>query len=272
MSGALVHRGPDSEGVFVSGPVGLAARRLAIIDLARGDQPMHSEDGAVTVVQNGELYEHRRLRDDLARRGHRFTSHCDTEVLPHLYEERGLDFAIGLRGMFAIALWDARARRLVLARDPFGIKPLYYRVAGGVLSFASELKALVPYLAFNSVPAPMSIYRDVRKLPAGHLLVAEDGRVELVRFARPAPVAAGDVRRDGGRSLAHELRARLRGSVRAHLESDVPVGVFLSGGIDSSLLAALAAQESPGAVRTFSIGFEERSFDELSRARTVASR
>ena len=139
MADALVHRGPDSEGIFVSGPVGLAARRLAIIDLARGDQPMHSEDGTVTVVQNGELYEHRRLQDELARRGHRFTSHCDTEVLPHLYEERGVDFAGGLRGMFAIALWDARARRLVLARDPFGIKPLYYRVAGGVLSFASEL-------------------------------------------------------------------------------------------------------------------------------------
>jgi len=287
MADALAHRGPDSEGVFVSGPVGLAARRLAIIDLARGDQPMHSEDGTVTVVQNGELYEHRRLQDELARRGHRFTSHCDTEVLPHLYQERGVDFAGGLRGMFAIALWDARARRLVLARDPFGIKPLYYRVAGGVLSFASELKALVrqpgfagevdlealeAYLAFNSVPAPMSIYRDVRKLPAGHLLVAEDGRVQVRRFARPAPVAAGDVRREGGRALADELRARLRDSVRAHLESDVPVGVFLSGGVDSSLLAALAAQESPGAVRTFSIGFEERSFDELSRARMVASR
>jgi asparagine synthase (glutamine-hydrolysing) len=288
MADALVHRGPDSEGVLVSGPVGLAARRLAIIDLARGDQPMRNEDGSVVVVQNGELYEHRRLQDELAARGHRFTSHCDTEVLPHLYEERGADFAAGLRGMFAIALWDARERRLVLARDPFGIKPLYYRVAGGVLSFASELKAIVrqpgfagevdlealdAYLAFNSVPAPMSIYREVRKLPAGHLLVAsDDGRVEVRRFARPAPVAASAVRREGGRELADELRSRLRDSVRAHLEADVPVGVFLSGGIDSSLLAALAAQESPGAVRTFSIGFEERSFDELSRARMVAAR
>src|SRR3954447_20621636 len=195
MADALVHRGPDSEGMFVDGPVGLAARRLAIIDLARGDQPMCNEDraaaqpmckedGSVTVVQNGELYEHRAVQADLERRGHRFTSHCDTEVLPHLYEERGASFAEGLRGMFAIALWDARERRLLLARDPFGIKPLYYRVAGGVLSFASELKALVrqpgfageidlealeAYLAFNSVPGPMSIYRDVRKLPAGHV-------------------------------------------------------------------------------------------------------
>jgi asparagine synthase (glutamine-hydrolysing) len=287
MAHALVHRGPDSEGVFADGPAALAARRLAIIDLDRGDQPMANEDGSVTVVQNGELYEHRRLQADLEARGHRFASHCDTEVLPHLYEERGAAFAEGLRGMFAIALWDARERRLLLARDPFGIKPLYWRVADGVLSFASELKALVwqpgfvgdvdlealdAYLAFNSVPAPMSIYRDVRKLPAGHLLEARDGRIEVRRFARPAPVAAGEVRREGGRALAAELRDRLRDSVRAHLEADVPVGVFLSGGIDSSLLAALAAQESADAVRTFSIGFEERSFDELARARMVAER
>src|SRR4051812_4072621 len=287
MADALVHRGPDSEGLFVDGPVGLAARRLAIIDLARGDQPMRNEDGSVTVVQNGELYEHRAIRADLERRGHRFASHCDTEVLPHLYEERGARFAEGLRGMFAIAVWDARERRLLLARDPFGIKPLYYRVGGGVLSFASELKALArqpgfsaevdpealeAYLAFNSVPAPLSIYRDARKLPAGHVLEAHDGEVRVLRYARPAPVDAAAVRRDGGAALAGELRDRLRGSVRAHLEADVPVGVFLSGGIDSSLLAALAAQESPEPLRTFSIGFEERSFDELSRARMVAAR
>src|SRR5918912_1701622 len=220
MADALVHRGPDSEGLFAEGPVGLAARRLAIIDLARGDQPMRNEDGSVTVVQNGELYEHRRLQADLERRGHRFASHCDTEVLPHLYEERGAAFAEGVRGMFAIALWDARSRRLLLARDPFGIKPLYYRLAGGVLSFASELKALVrqpgfagevdlealdAYLAFNSVPAPMSIYREVRKLPAGHVLEARDGRVSVRRFARPAPVAAADVRREDGAALVGEL-------------------------------------------------------------------
>jgi asparagine synthase (glutamine-hydrolysing) len=287
MADALAHRGPDSEGLFVDGPAALAARRLAIIDLARGDQPMASEDGRVHVVQNGELYEHRRLQAELEARGHRFASHCDTEVLPHLYEERGPAFVDGLRGMFAIALWDAAERRLLLARDPFGIKPLYYRVDGGVLSFASELKALVrqpgfagevdlealeAYLAFNSVPAPMSIYRGVRKLPAGHLLDVRDGEVRLHRFARPAPVAAGGVRRESGRDLAAELRERVRDSVRAHLESDVPVGVFLSGGIDSSLLTALAAQESGEPVRTFSIGFDERSFDELSRARLVAAR
>src|SRR4051812_29681236 len=287
MADALVHRGPDSEGMFVDGPVGLAARRLAIIDLARGDQPMRNEDGSVTVVQNGELYEHRAVQADLERRGHRFTSHCDTEVLPQLYEERGDGFAEGLRGMFAIAVWDAPRRRLLLARDPFGIKPLYYRVAGGVLSFASELKALVrqpgfagevdlealeAYLAFNSVPSPMSIYRDVRKLPAGHLLEAHAGRVEVRRYARPAPVPAGEVRRESSGSLAAELRERLRDSVRAHLESDVPVGVFLSGGVDSGALTALAAEETPGRVATFSIGFEEQSFDELENARLVAQR
>jgi asparagine synthase (glutamine-hydrolysing) len=286
MAGALVHRGPDSDGVFVEGPAGLAARRLAIIDLARGDQPMANEDGRVHVVQNGELYEHRRLQAELAARGHRFASHCDTEVLPHLYEERGAAFADDLRGMFAVAVWDARERRLLLARDPFGIKPLYYRVDGGVLSFASELKALVrqpgfageidlealeAYLAFNSVPSPMSIYRGVRKLPAGHVLDVRGGELRLRRFARPAPVVAADVRREGGADLAVELRERLRDSVRAHLEADVPVGVFLSGGVDSSLLVALAAQVSPEPVRTFSIGFEERSFDELAMARTVAS-
>src|SRR5918912_2513892 len=287
MADALVHRGPDSEGLCADGPVGLAARRMAIMDCARGDQPMRNEDGTVTVVQNGELYEHRLLQAELEGRGHRFTSHCDTEVLPHLYEERGLEFVDGVRGMFAVALWDARERRLLLARDPFGIKPLYYRVAGGALSFASELKALArqpgfsgeidpealeAYLAFNSVPAPLSIYRDARKLPAGHVLEARDGEVRIFRYARPAPVDAEAVRRDGGAALAAELRGRLRDSVRAHLEADVPVGVFLSGGIDSSLLAALAAQESPEPVRTFSIGFEERSFDELSRARMIARR
>src|SRR4051812_30940955 len=241
MADALVHRGPDSEGLFVAGPVGLAARRLAIIALARGDQPMCNEDRSVTVVQNGELYEHRAVQADLERRGHRFTSHCDTEVLPHLYEERGASFAEGLRGMFAIALWDARERRLLLARDPFGIKPLYYRVAGGVLSFASELKALVrqpgfageidlealeAYLAFNSVPSPMSIYRDVRKLPAGHLLEAHAGGVEVRRYARPAPVAAPEVRRESSGSLATQLRERPRDSGRAHPEAAAPAGGF----------------------------------------------
>ena len=281
MSATLVHRGPDSDGELLDGPLGLAARRLSIIDLAGGDQPIANEDKTVHVVQNGEIYNFRELRAELERAGHRFSTRCDTEALVHLYEEHGEGFAGRLRGMFAIAIWDSRRRRLVLARDRFGIKPLYYREDGGELAFASELRALPrgevdpdaleAFLAFNSVPAPYSIFRGTRKLPAGHVLVWEDGKTRLERYTRPTPVAASEVREEDPAELAEELRARLRDSVRAHLIADVPVGVLLSGGVDSSLLAALAAQESDEPVHTFSIGFEERSFDELDDARSVAS-
>jgi asparagine synthase (glutamine-hydrolysing) len=282
MSAKLVHRGPDSDGAFVEGPAALAARRLAIIDLQTGDQPIANEDETVHVVQNGELYNYRELRAELEHGGHRFRTNGDTEVLLHLYERDGLAFAHRLRGMFAVALWDSTLRRLVLARDRYGIKPLYYRAAPDGLEFASELRALPrgeidldaleAFLAFNSIPAPLTIFREVRKLPAGHVLVWEAGEVRLERYARPAPVAADELREDDEAELIEELRARLRDSVRAHLVSDVPVGVLLSGGIDSSALAALAAQETAEPVRTFSIGFEERSFDELSDARLVAER
>ena len=282
MSATLVHRGPDSDGFFIDGPAALAARRLAIIDLETGDQPIANEDGTIHVIQNGEIYNYRELRAELERQGHRFRTHGDTEVLVHLYEQHGLDFARRLRGMFAVALWDSRASRLVLARDRFGIKPLYYRATADGLELASELRALPrgevdldaleAFLAFNSIPAPLSIFRDTRKLPPGHLLFWENGEHRLERFARPAPAPAGQLRDDDEAELLEELRARLRDSVRAHLVSDVPVGVLLSGGIDSSALAALAAEETPDALRTFSIGFEERSFDELGDARLVAER
>jgi asparagine synthase (glutamine-hydrolysing) len=266
MSATLVHRGPDSEGTFVEGGVGLAARRLAIIDLEGGDQPIANEDGTCTVVQNGELYNYAELTRELERAGHRFRTHCDTEVLVHAYEEWGLAFAERLRGMFAVALWDAPRRRLVLARDRFGIKPLYYRTTGSELSFASELDALPcgevdldaveAFLAFNSIPAPLSIFREIRKLPAGHVLTWEDGRVALERYARPGPVP---LRLDAADAeLEEECRARLADSVRAHLVADVPVGVLLSGGVDSGALAALAARESTEPVRTFSIGSRRR--------------
>src|SRR5207253_9039862 len=206
----------------------------------------------VTVVQNGEIYNYAELRRELERAGHRFRTHGDTEVLVHLYEEHGDRFAERLRGMFAIAIWDARRRRLVLARDRFGIKPLYYRAADGELAFASELRALPrgeidldaleAFLAFNSIPAPLTIFREIRKLPPGHVLVWEDGKARLERFARPGP--ALELRHDDEAELIEELRARLRDSVRAHLVSDVPVGVLLSGGVDSSALTALAAEES----------------------------
>jgi asparagine synthase (glutamine-hydrolysing) len=282
MSETLVHRGPDSEGSFVDSGVGLAARRLAIIDLQTGDQPIGSEDGRVQVVQNGELYNYRELRRDLERAGHTFATHGDTEVLVHLYEEHGLAFAERLRGMFAVALWDATRRRLVLARDRYGIKPLYYREADGELAFASELRALPrgeidldsveAFLAFNCIPAPLTVFRETRKLPPGSILSWQDGRLELTRYARPAPVSSDEVRHEDEAELTEELRARLRDSVRAHLVADVPVGVLLSGGIDSAALTALAADESAEPVRTFSIGFEERSFDELGDARLVADR
>ncbi len=287
MSETMVHRGPDSHGAIVDGPVGLAVRRLSIIDLEGGDQPIANEDRSVQVVQNGEIYNYRELRAELERRGHRFSTRSDTEVLVHLYEEQGPRFVDGLRGMFALALWDSRQRRLVLARDRFGIKPLYYGIAGPTLSFASELKALLgqpnferqidldaleAFLAFNSIPAPLTIFSGVRKLPAGHLLTWEGSEPEVERYARPRPVDAADVRAEGDEELAAELRERLRDSVRAHLVADVPVGVLLSGGVDSSALTALAASESSERVSTFSIGFEESSFDELSAARLVAER
>jgi asparagine synthase (glutamine-hydrolysing) len=287
MNETLVHRGPDSDGIVLDGPTGLAARRLSIIDLAGGDQPIANEDHTVHVVQNGEIYNYRALRAELERRGHSFSTRGDTEVLVHLYEERGPSFVEELRGMFAVALWDSRRRRLLLARDRFGIKPLYYRIAAGVLSFGSELKALLrqpgfshevdpdaleAFLAFNSIPAPLTIFKEARKLPAGHTLVWEGGKPEISRYARPRPVPADEVRSEGFRDLAVELRERLRDSVRAHLVADVSVGVLLSGGIDSAALTALAAEESSGQVRTFSIGFEESSFDELAQARRVAER
>jgi asparagine synthase (glutamine-hydrolysing) len=280
MSATLVHRGPDSFGEFGDGDIALAARRLSIIDLETGDQPIANEDGMLHVVQNGEIYNYRELRRELERAGHRFRTRGDTEVLLHLYEEHGEGFAERLRGMFAVAIWDARRRRLVLARDRFGIKPLYYRATETELAFASELRALPrgeidldaleAFLAFNSIPAPLTIFREIRKLPPGDLLIWADGRVELRRFARPAPIA--ELREDEEAELVEELRSRLRDSVRAHLVSDVPVGVLLSGGVDSAFLAALAAEESSEALRTFSIGFEERSFDELADARLVAER
>jgi asparagine synthase (glutamine-hydrolysing) len=282
MSATLAHRGPDSAGVVLQGGAGLAARRLSIIDLETGDQPIANEDGAVHVVQNGEIYNYRDLRVELTRAGHVFRTHGDTEVLVHAYEEWGDAFPRRLRGMFAVAIWDAPRARLVLARDAFGIKPLYYRAAPNGLEFASELRALPrgdidldaleAFLAFNSIPSPLTIFRDVRKLPAGHVLTWQDGDVALERFANPAPAAAGDVRSDDDAELVEECRARLRDSVRAHLVSDVPVGVLLSGGVDSGVLAALAAEESSEPLRTFSIGFEESSFDELADARKVAAR
>ena len=282
MCSVLEHRGPDSDGAVGDGRFAFAARRLSIIDLESGDQPVQNEDGTVHVVQNGEIYNYAALRESLAHDGHVFRSHGDTEVIAHLYERAGDGFAELLRGMFAIAVWDSVHRRLVLARDRFGIKPLYYRADGDELLFASELRALPrgeidldaleAYLAFNVVPGPLTIFRECRKLPPGHLLVWEAGSVSIEPFADPRPAPESELRDGTTAELAEELRGRLRSSVRAHLVSDVPVGVLLSGGVDSGMLTALAADESPSRLHTFTVGFDERSFDESADAQRVAAR
>jgi asparagine synthase (glutamine-hydrolysing) len=287
MNQALAHRGPDGGGVHVDGPAGLAARRLAIIDLAHGDQPMVAPDGDVAVVQNGEILNHLELRRELEAAGARFRTRCDTEVLLQLYLHEGPEFVSRLRGMFALAIWDRRHQQLLLARDRFGIKPLYYALDDGRLSFASELKALLrqpsfsrevdrealhSFLAFNSIPAPQTIFAAARKLPPGHSLLCTPQGIAISRFARPRPAGRDELRSEPGPVLVEELRRRLQDSVQAHLLADVPVGVLLSGGVDSSVLAALAATVSPHRVATFSIGFSERSFNELDLARQVAQR
>src|SRR3954464_2908461 len=279
----MTHRGPDSEGLMVSTGVALGMRRLAIIDLQTGEQPATSEDNQISVVLNGEIYNYRELRLDLEKRGHRFRSESDTEVLPHLYEEHGAGMVHHLNGMFAFALWDARRRRLFIARDRFGEKPLYWGVFDNTLLFASEpkvllahpavhprlnLTALRQYLSFDYTPAPLSIYEGIQKLPAAHTLSVENGRVETKRYwhlsyqkRRPAPAVE---------EAAAELRELLADSARMRLVSDVPLGVLLSGGVDSSAIAAMAVRSSSEAVKTFSISFAEASFDESAYARAVA--
>ena len=283
MCDRMVHRGPDSEGYLIDDGVALGMRRLAIIDLLTGEQPTFNEDHSVAVVLNGEIYNYRELRADLEARGHTFRSASDTEILPHLYEEYGREMVQHLNGMFAFALWDDRRRRLFIARDRFGEKPLYWGVFDGTLLFASEpkvllahpsvrpnlnLNALRQYLSFDYVPAPLSIYEGISKLPAAHMLTLEDGRVEVERYWRlsyktrqPVPSVA---------EAAEQLRELLADSVRLRLVSDVPLGVLLSGGIDSSLVTALAVRASSETVKTFSIAFAESSFDESQYARAVA--
>ncbi len=279
----MVHRGPDSEGLMVSGSVALGMRRLAIIDLVTGEQPTRNEDRSVSAILNGEIYNYRELREDLERRGHSFRSQSDTEVLPHLYEEFGEGMLERLNGMFAFALWDSKRRKLLLARDRFGEKPLYWGVFDNTLLFASEpkvllahpsvtsslnLEALRQYLSFDYIPAPLSIYQGIHKLPAAHLLTLEDGKIETRRYwqlkyktLEPPPTIA---------EAAEQLRELLADSVRMRLVSDVPLGILLSGGVDSSTVAALAVRASSEPVKTFSISFAESSFDESSYARAVA--
>ena len=290
MTRVLEHRGPDDEGFHIAEyedgtGVGLGFRRLSIIDLDTGNQPIGNENGSVQVVQNGEIYNYRELRADLVARGHSFATNADTEVIVHLYEDLGPRCVERLNGMFAFALWDEPERRLLLARDRFGKKPLYYADVGGTLLFGSELKSLLEhplcpreldaaslsrYLALEYVPAPHAIFEGVRKLPGGHYLVWRDGRCEVERYW---DLSFGPLERNRpDEEYVEEFRERFRAAVRRRLVSDVPLGAFLSGGIDSSSVVAMMVDALPaGNVKTFSIGFAEKSFDESPHARRVAA-
>jgi asparagine synthase (glutamine-hydrolysing) len=283
MRDSLRHRGPDGQGLLIDGPVGLAHRRLAIVDVASGHQPMANEDGSIWIVFNGEIYNHAALRPGLEARGHCYRTRSDTETILHLYEDEGERCVERLQGMFAFAIWDRGRQRLLLARDRLGIKPLYYALTDRELLFASEIKALLAagwraqldeaalpeYLAARFVSGEQTLFRGVKPLPPATTLSWSPGQEPRLRRYWRLPAAAGD----GGPGLAEradEVRHRLTAAVRSHLMSDVPLGLFLSGGIDSSGLLALMAPMVKEPVRTFAVGFSEREANELAYARLAA--
>lgn len=285
MNDLLVHRGPDDDGYFISGGLGLAMRRLSIIDLTGGRQPMPNEDGSVQLVLNGEIYNFRELRARLEKNGHKFRTRSDTETAVHLYEEKGADFVRDLRGMFALALWDARKKRLILARDRMGKKPLFYSAGNGFLSFASELKSLLAdkrisgeidpraidsFLVLQYIPSPLSVFRGVRKLEPASMLIVEKGKMETRKYW---DLSAGlpDLKGTPVGEIKEMLYSNLLEATKIRMVSDVPLGAFLSGGIDSSIVVALMSRLSEKPVRTFSIGFREEKFSELRYAREVAN-
>jgi asparagine synthase (glutamine-hydrolysing) len=282
MCDVIRHRGPDDEGIHVEGGVGLGMRRLSIIDLSTGHKPIHNEDQSVWVVFNGEIYNYRELRAELEREGHRFYTSSDTETIVHAYEQWGESCFRRLRGMFGIALWDRRNAALLLARDRAGIKPLYYAQRAGRLYFGSELKSLLAagavdgaidlesldhFLSFLYTPRDRSIFKAVSKLPPGHVLRWQRGSLQVGPFWQ---IEARETFRGSEQEAADELRRVLAGAVRSHMISDVPLGAFLSGGVDSSAVVGLMAAASSQPVKTFSIGFDEPQYDELEHARAVA--
>ena len=287
MRDVIRHRGPDGEGLWAEGPVGLGHRRLSIVDVATGQQPMANEDGSCWLTYNGEIYNHAGLRPGLVARGHRYRTQSDTETILHLYEEEGERCVERLQGMFAFALWDRKRERLLLARDRLGIKPLYYAVTDRELLFASEIKAILvagrlrpqfneavlpEFLATRFVSGPETFFRGVRKLEPGRTLTWSPGKgLEERRYWR-LPFGADGSDGDGAglEARSQELRERLEATVRSHLMSDVPLGLFLSGGIDSSALAAFMAPMVREPIRTFSVGFHEPEANELSYARLMA--
>jgi len=285
MTHTMAHRGPDDHGFYVDGPAGLGHRRLSIIDLEAGRQPMANEDETVWIVFNGEIYNCLELRDKLEARGHRFRTRSDTEVIVHAYEEYGSACVTLLNGMFAFAIWDARQSKLFAARDRVGIKPLYYASVDGAFLFSSELKAILAYpgverrldlaavsqyLAFEYVPTPRTIFKGISKLPPGHALTMKHGQTTVERYWDVSLGKSETLPARSGADYEAELRDALLESVRKELISDVPIGVLLSGGIDSSTVAAMMVEVAPGNVSSFSIAFEDRSFDESNHARLVA--
>ena len=285
MCAAITHRGPDSRGIWYSDCAALGMQRLAIIDVAGGEQPIFNEDGSVAVVLNGEIYNFEALRSDLIKRGHAFSTRCDTEVLVHLYEEYGERLVQRLRGMFAFAIWDARKRQLMLARDRVGKKPLFVARRGSKVWFASEMmamlqdpelaripdpRAIASYLTLQYVPHPLSAFAGVEKLPPASTLVVSAQGIserrywELEYAESDAPATEEE--------LAERLRELIWEATRIRLMSEVPLGAFLSGGIDSSAVVAAMADQTAGPVKTFSIGFPDADFDELRFARRVAQR
>jgi len=283
MCGAIQHRGPDDEGHFVGPRVGLGMRRLSIIDVQGGKQPISNETGDVHVVFNGEIYNHHELRSRLEAGGHTFATHSDTETIVHLYEDRGPRFVDALRGMFGIALWDSKRRRLVLARDRVGIKPLYYWATPNGLAFASELRsflaladfprridrnAIARYLSLGYIPDPFCVFEGVRKLPPGHIL-EWDAERGVTTSQYWSPVRPENTHLDA-RTATEELQRLLLAEVGSHLESEVPLGAFLSGGVDSSSVVALMTRLMSRKVQTFSIGFEDRRYNEAPDAALVA--
>ncbi len=284
MTRALAHRGPDGQSLHFDAGVGLGHRRLSIIDLEGGTQPIFGGGGALAVIFNGEIYNYKELRDELIADGCRFRTQSDTEVIVHLYDRMGADCVQRLNGMFAFAIWDNRTRTLFAARDRLGEKPFYYHhAADGTLLFASEVKALLEssmidraidreavddYFAYGYVPAPKSIYRHIRKLPAAHTLTWHAGKLSIARFWSHTDAAVDAPATPAG--AVEAVEGLLRDSIRLRLRSDVPVGAFLSGGIDSSLIVAMASELSASPLATYSIGFRETEFDESSYARAIA--
>jgi asparagine synthase (glutamine-hydrolysing) len=285
MCQAIVHRGPDEEGIFVKDGTGLGMRRLSIIDLAGGQQPVFNEDRTAWIVFNGEIYNFLELREDLLKRGHRFSTHSDTEVIVHLYEEMGPDCVNKLRGMFAFALYDERRQKLLIARDRLGKKPLHYALQGQRLLFGSEIKAilavapelatvnneaLLQYMYFGYVPDPLTAFTTIQKLPPGHLLEFENGEINVRQYWDLPQYSTHPPRSE--EECLEEMEHRLAEAVRIRLISDVPLGALLSGGTDSSTVVALMARASSSPVKTFAIGFRNQEFNEAPYARMVAEK